>query len=61
MIKIARSRLSHSLVLALALAGGWSFPLQARETTRPAAAAPSEAPRPWLYENSDVPIDTAWL
>ncbi|MBB6123204.1 M16 family metallopeptidase [Sphingobium subterraneum] len=25
------------------------------------ALAPVAAPRPWLYENSDVPIDTQWL
>ena len=63
MIKIARSRLTHSLALVLVLAGGWSVPLQARDALkdRPAAAAQQEAPRPWLYQNSDVPIDAAWL
>ena len=62
MRKIARSRLTHSLALILALAGGWSLPLQARDAAaRPAATAAKEAPRPWLYQNSDVPIDPAWL
>jgi len=59
---IARSRLTHSLALILALAGGWSVQIHAREVAPAAAtAARQEAPRPWLYENSDVPIDPAWL
>lgn len=58
--------LSSVLVLSLLLAGGGISPLAAQE--RPASAASAQAvpaqpnaARPWLYQNSDVPIDKAWL
>lgn len=38
-------------------------PLLARKPVvrdKPVVTAPVEAARPWLYENSDVPIDPAW-
>lgn len=51
------------LAFPLVLFGGSALPLAARE--KPAAVAakgiPAAPARPWLYENSDVPIDTAWL
>ncbi len=50
-------------VLAILLAGA-PVPLSARTETpsaSPAIAGSTKAEvRPWLYENSDVPIDTAW-
>jgi zinc protease len=50
-------------ILALILAGS-PLPLAAK-TGEPAAAAPAQGAtqaqtRPWLYENSDVPVDPAW-
>jgi zinc protease len=50
-------------ILALILAGS-PLPLAAK-TGEPAAAASAQGAtqaqtRPWLYENSDVPIDAAW-
>jgi zinc protease len=50
-------------ILALILAGS-PLPLAAK-TGEPAAAAPAQnatqaQTRPWLYENSDVPVDPAW-
>lgn len=62
-LSFRRSAASLS-VLALLLVGAPS-PLVAK-ADRPAAAAPAVPgagqvrTRPWLYENSDVPIDTAW-
>lgn len=55
---IARSRLAHSLALALFLAGGVPHPALAREGA--AVTAARAEPRPWLYQNSDVPMDPAW-
>ena len=48
-------------VLALLLAGA-PAPLAARTETpsTPIAGSTKAETRPWLYENSDVPIDTAW-
>lgn len=51
-------------VLALLLAGS-PVPLSARTDPATAAAPATPGPtapqiRPWLYENSDVPIDSAW-
>ncbi len=66
MTRPARSRFAHSLapVLAVVLllgSGGLSGPVLARApVAAPVAAAAKEAPRPWLYQNSDVPIDRAW-
>lgn len=60
MIRIARSRLAPSLALALLLVGGAPLPLSAREAVTATVQAPRDAERPWLYRNSDVPIDTAW-
>lgn len=60
---------STSVALALFLVGSTVLPLDARTTSsaRPAkpvstaSIAAAQGPkRPWLYENSDVPIDTAW-
>ena len=60
-----RFAVSHLLALlaALSLAGGQGSalarPVQVK-AAKPAVVAPKPA-RPWLYENSDVPIDPAWL
>ncbi|MEO8722507.1 MAG: insulinase family protein [Sphingobium sp.] len=62
-------RSASSLALTLLLVGAITAPLDARVAphTRSAklappakAAAPKPPERPWLYANSDVPIDTAW-
>ncbi|MGE4411818.1 MAG: insulinase family protein, partial [Sphingobium sp.] len=66
MTRSVRSHFTHSLPLALAaallIAGGGGLPSSAYAEARakPAATAPKEAPRPWLYQNSDVPVDPAW-
>lgn len=43
--------------LAAVLLASVSAPMSAQTA---ATIAPAAEPRPWLYENSDVPIDTAW-
>lgn len=56
-------RPAASLTILALLLSGSSLPLAARTatTTAPAAAGTTQAQvRPWLYENSDVPIDAAW-
>lgn len=55
---LRRSAASLSII-ALVLSGS---PLAARTdpVAAPAAAEGTAQPRPWLYENSDVPIDAAW-
>lgn len=63
MTQFIRSRPAQSLTAIIAvilLAGGTALPSQARTAARATAAVPKEEPRPWLYENSDVPIDQAW-
>ncbi|MCI4589181.1 insulinase family protein [Sphingobium sp. BYY-5] len=52
---------ASSIILALLLSGS-PLPLAARtEPVAVSAAGANQAQvRPWLYENSDVPIDTAW-
>jgi len=55
-------RLASALVITALLAGGSVASVDAR-TTQGTTSAPkqaAEAARPWLYENSDVPIDPAW-
>jgi zinc protease len=66
MDKSARTAL-HLVLVALVMQGA-CVPLAAQEAKKAAAVAvtgsavvPAPAKRPWLYENSDVPIDTAWL
>ena len=54
-----------SLTVLALLLSGVPVPLLARtDAVTPSSAAASSATqaqvRPWLYENSDVPIDTAW-
>jgi len=49
--------LSTVLILSPPVAAQTAAPI-AVPPAPPAAAAP--APRPWLYEKSDVPMDTAW-
>lgn len=64
MTDFLRSRVTSALALALFLSGGLSVsPLQAREAPSRAsvATAPQTEARPWLYRNSDVPMDPAWL
>jgi zinc protease len=55
-------RTAASLTVLSLLLAAPAAPLLARDATTPAVtgAAKAEA-RPWLYENSDVPVDTAWL
>lgn len=55
----ARRFANLASVLALLLAGGVQ-PVLA-QSAPVAATAPAAQPRPWLYENSDVPVDAAWL
>ncbi|MPT47272.1 MAG: insulinase family protein [Sphingobium sp.] len=67
MRKTSPVRSTHSLAsvlaIALLLAGGWTVPSSARDSAAAATAAPAQqdSSRPWLYRNSDVPIDKAWL
>ena len=62
---VNRSAVSRLLALlaVASLAGGQGSalarPVQVK-AAKPAVVAPKPA-RPWLYENSDVPIDPAWL
>lgn len=61
---------SKALISALVLIGllaSTSVAANAQNTVpKPAApiaapiAAPADTPKPWLYENSDIPIDTSW-
>lgn len=49
-------------VLPSLLLGALADPVLARKPAPAATAtAPAAPARPWLYENSDVPIDPAWL
>mgnify|MGYP001557269184 CR=1 FL=1 len=53
--------LASTLVIAALLAGGIaSVDARTQHATTSASMAASEPARPWLYENSDVPIDPAW-
>lgn len=56
------SMLASTLAIAALLAGGFVASADARspQATASASGAASEPARPWLYENSDVPIDPAW-
>lgn len=63
-MKLLRRRLLAGSVLLSFLSIGLVAPLDARQPTQVAAKAiqpDAVQKRPWLYENSDVPIDTAWL
>ncbi|MBA4754889.1 MAG: insulinase family protein [Sphingobium sp.] len=55
-------RAAASLTVLALLLSGAPAPLAARTESAPAATSGALAPkvRPWLYENSDVPIDAAW-
>ena len=49
------------LILSLLLAGAPQTLAQPQQTATPVDQGASKAQvRPWLYENSDVPIDAAW-
>jgi zinc protease len=62
-MRFSSRRPAASLLIVALLLSGSPLPLAARTM---AAATPAEQGttqaqvRPWLYENSDVPIDTAW-
>lgn len=60
-----RQLASSASLLALLLAGLPPAAIAQSATAQPVAQAGSVVPtaqkRPWLYENSDVPIDSAWL
>jgi zinc protease len=68
--KSMRHKLSQTLLSAVALFGLLApINLSAKEAKaqpKPAAAAPvavatiKPTPTPWLYENSDIPVDTSW-
>lgn len=61
MTLLRRQIAASASVLALLLST--APPSWAREAAKPVAAQSGPAtvaPRPWLYENSDVPIDPAW-
>jgi zinc protease len=51
-------KLYHSLRLATALA--LLIPAQTAFAETPPATVTKAAQTPWLYENSDVPVDTSW-
>ena len=51
-------KLYHSLRLATALA--LLIPAQTAFAETPQATVTKAAQTPWLYENSDVPVDTSW-
>jgi zinc protease len=58
-----RRSIASATVLALLLAGS-AQPLSARTSSSAGGVSTLVEPaqkRPWLYENSDVPIDPAWL
>lgn len=64
-MRLTSRRSAASLTILALLLSGSPLPLAAR--TDPSVAGAKAAPggsqadiRPWLYENSDVPIDTAW-
>lgn len=50
-------KLSHALVIAALLL---STSVHAQEVTPVAASAAKPIKQPWLYEGSDVPVDTSW-
>ena len=53
------SKTAGFLLLALTMTGAGQFaPVHAREPA--AQTAPQAAQLPWLYENSDVPVDKSW-
>ena len=51
-----RTQTFSFIALAALAAGGIASPLAARTP----AVQTAQQPRPWLYENSDVPVDPAW-
>lgn len=51
-------KLYHSLRLATALA--LLIPAQTAFAETPPATVTKAAQTPWLYENSDVPVDSSW-
>ena len=60
------ARAALRLALCSLLLSGMAHPAEARTSAKrvaiPLSAKPEAAPkRPWLYENSDVPMDPAWL
>ncbi|MBV2147016.1 insulinase family protein [Sphingobium sp. AS12] len=61
-MRFSPRRTAASLTVLALLLSGSPAPLAARTDPAPAVAGGAIAPqvRPWLYENSDVPIDAAW-
>lgn len=55
-------RFASALILAVLLVEGLASSAEARtpQTVATAPAGDARPARPWLYENSDVPIDPAW-
>jgi hypothetical protein len=62
MIRSFAPRLVCSVAaLSLLWSGAEARPVPVKGTKPAVAAASVQPARPWLYQNSDVPIDTAWL
>ncbi|HUD94038.1 M16 family metallopeptidase [Sphingobium sp.] len=63
-MRFSSRRSAASLTILALLLSGSALPLAAKADPAaipvPAAGATQAQTRPWLYENSDVPIDTAW-
>ncbi|NWK98627.1 peptidase M16 [Sphingobium lactosutens] len=63
-MRFSSRRSAASLTILALLLSGSALPLAAKTDPAaipaPAAGATQAQTRPWLYENSDVPIDTAW-
>ncbi|MET0366464.1 MAG: pitrilysin family protein, partial [Sphingobium sp.] len=55
-----RRTVASLLTLALLIAQPATARSELPATGKASAAPAASAPRPWLYENSDVPIDPAW-
>lgn len=62
MTRFPAPRFAFALIITALLAGGAIPAASARapQTATSTAKGAAEPARPWLYENSDVPIDPAW-
>ncbi len=58
-MSISPSRALRFVLTGLCMAGLVTT-TSAQQVAAPVAAAPQPAPVPWLYKNSDIPIDRSW-